>query len=289
MNKKENGNCKSQDDGRAFHWDGENREEEAAVGGVWVDMNQLRTCHSSAQNSVAPTSPKYRVKSFPQPPGSCSHLVTAASPDSPLTSLPFVLFFQPGRSWEKPTPVCLWAFALTPSSWNFYDHHPQPLPPWLIAPLPAGLYSNASSSEGPVLTTTHFSHCLASSMLSFPYQPLFSCLYVSHSLTRTQCLCVYGLYTPLLFLERGEERQKGRKRKHQWDWLPLASPQHSPNQGPGLQPRHLSWLGIKPAVLWFSGQCSIHWDTPARAICSFYVNFSCRGEDMLNYYSLSST
>ena len=38
-----------------------------------------------------------------------------------------------------------------------------------------------------------------------------------------------------------------------------------PHWGPGLQPRPMAWLGIKPAILWFAGWHSIHWATPARA------------------------
>ena len=34
---------------------------------------------------------------------------------------------------------------------------------------------------------------------------------------------------------------------------------------PFLQPRHVPWLGLEPVTLWFGGQCSIHWATPARA------------------------
>ena len=40
---------------------------------------------------------------------------------------------------------------------------------------------------------------------------------------------------------------------------------HVPHQGPGPQPRHVPWLGIEPATLWFTAWCSIHWATPARA------------------------
>ena len=45
---------------------------------------------------------------------------------------------------------------------------------------------------------------------------------------------------------------------------------HAPYWGPGLQPTHVPWLGIKPATLWFSGQHSIHWATPARASLSIF-------------------
>ena len=33
---------------------------------------------------------------------------------------------------------------------------------------------------------------------------------------------------------------------------------YSPNWGPGSQPRHVPWLGIEPAALWFTGWHSIH-------------------------------
>ena len=61
-----------------------------------------------------------------------------------------------------------------------------------------------------------------------------------------------------LFLDRGEGRQKERKRNINV-WLPLM---HLP---PGTWPaiQACAWLGIEPATLWFSGQHSIHWDTPA--------------------------
>ena len=44
-----------------------------------------------------------------------------------------------------------------------------------------------------------------------------------------------------------------------------ACPLHTPYWGRCLQPRHVLWLGIEPATLWFSGRHSIHWATPAGA------------------------
>ena len=67
-----------------------------------------------------------------------------------------------------------------------------------------------------------------------------------------------------LFLERGEGREKERVR-HSNVWLLLAHP----HQRPKPQPRHVPWLGIELATLWFSGRHSIHWATPARAIYIF--------------------
>ena len=56
-----------------------------------------------------------------------------------------------------------------------------------------------------------------------------------------------------LFLERGEGREKDRERNIN-AWLPIAYP----NWGPVLQPRHVSWLGIKLVTLWYPVQHSIH-------------------------------
>ena len=44
---------------------------------------------------------------------------------------------------------------------------------------------------------------------------------------------------------------------------------HAPSWGPGPQARHVSWLGIELATFWFSGPCSVHWASPARAADPF--------------------
>ena len=41
--------------------------------------------------------------------------------------------------------------------------------------------------------------------------------------------------------------------------------------GPGLQPRHVPWLGIKPATHWFTFQHSIHWATPGLGLYGFFT------------------
>ena len=60
-----------------------------------------------------------------------------------------------------------------------------------------------------------------------------------------------------VFLGRGEG-DRGRE--------PLMSGclSGTPYWGSGPQPRHVSWLGIEAATLWFPGRHSIHWATPAR-------------------------
>ena len=65
------------------------------------------------------------------------------------------------------------------------------------------------------------------------------------------------------------ERKGGRKRGREtsmWGCLSRA-----PYWESGLQPRHVPWLGIELVTLWFSGQHSIHWATPARAMIPFYT------------------
>ena len=69
-----------------------------------------------------------------------------------------------------------------------------------------------------------------------------------------------------LFLERGEGKEKGRDASMCGCRGCLLS---APYWGPGLQLRHVPWLGIKLVTFWFTGWHSIHWATPARAECHF--------------------
>ena len=70
-----------------------------------------------------------------------------------------------------------------------------------------------------------------------------------------------------LFLERGEGKKKERRETSVCGCL-----SSTPYWGPSLQPRHVPWLGIEPTTLWFAGQHSIHWATPARADSYVYAN-----------------
>ena len=63
-------------------------------------------------------------------------------------------------------------------------------------------------------------------------------------------ICIYLF----IFRERGKEGERGRE-----------TSMH------GSQPRHVPWLGIKLATLWFAGRCSIYWATPARAEISSFL------------------
>ena len=48
---------------------------------------------------------------------------------------------------------------------------------------------------------------------------------------------------------------------------------HVPYLGPGPKPRHVPWLGIKPATLWVAGWHSIHQATAARALHTILLTF----------------
>ena len=66
-------------------------------------------------------------------------------------------------------------------------------------------------------------------------------------------------------------REGGGKEKHQCvrdiDQLPLTSP----NWGPGLQPRHVPWLGNqRPFRQSFAGRSPTHWATLVKALGEFF-------------------
>ena len=63
-----------------------------------------------------------------------------------------------------------------------------------------------------------------------------------------------------MFREREREGEREGE-KHQC----VVASHVPPHWGPGLKPRHVPWLGIELATLWFAGPCSTHWATPARA------------------------
>ena len=67
-----------------------------------------------------------------------------------------------------------------------------------------------------------------------------------------------------IFRERGR-RDKERKKHRCMRDTSISCLLHAPNRGPGLQPRHVPWLGVEPATFQFTGQHSVRWATLARA------------------------
>ena len=66
-----------------------------------------------------------------------------------------------------------------------------------------------------------------------------------------------------IFREGKGERKRGRETSM------CGRLSGTPYQGPGLQARHVPWLGIEPLTLWFAGRHSIYWATPAKGSARF--------------------
>ena len=76
--------------------------------------------------------------------------------------------------------------------------------------------------------------------------------------------CLLSLFFfKILFISRERGKEGDREgEKHQ---CVVAS--HMSHTGePGLQPRHVPWLGIEPSAFQFTSQYSVHWATPIRAL-----------------------
>ena len=69
-------------------------------------------------------------------------------------------------------------------------------------------------------------------------------------------------FLKILFIYFWREGKWGRKRGREISMCGCLS--CVPYWGPGLQPRHVPWLEIKPVTLCFTSLHSIHWATPAR-------------------------
>ena len=74
---------------------------------------------------------------------------------------------------------------------------------------------------------------------------------------------VFFFFFKILFIYFRQSRREKEKERNINVWFPLECPLLG--TWPGPQARHMPWLGIEPMTLWFAGQCSTHWATPARA------------------------
>ena len=69
-----------------------------------------------------------------------------------------------------------------------------------------------------------------------------------------------------LFLERGQGREKARKRNIDvWEQHWSVASCTRPDQGPHPQPRQVLWPEMGPATFHFVGQGPTNWATPVRA------------------------
>ena len=91
--------------------------------------------------------------------------------------------------------------------------------------------------------------------------------YVKRCNFRSEWLFYFIFLRFYLFIFR--EGKEGRKRGRQTSMCGCLS--STPYWGPGRQPRHVPWLGIEPATVWFTSWYSIYWAPPARARSEFLI------------------
>ena len=93
-----------------------------------------------------------------------------------------------------------------------------------------------------------------------------------------KCIFLKRFYL-FIFRGRGKEGEReGEKHRCVREISMCGWLLHTPNWGPGLQPRHMPWRGIELATFWSAGWCSIHWATPARAQMYFLQEKTCKGK-----------
>ena len=83
----------------------------------------------------------------------------------------------------------------------------------------------------------------------------------------------HTIYTTFIIIiiiirERGREGERGRETSM------CGCLSHGPHWGPGLQPRHVPWLGIEPATVWFTACAqSTEPHQPGLYMLLFYMTF----------------
>ena len=75
-------------------------------------------------------------------------------------------------------------------------------------------------------------------------------------------LLIKKIFYLFIFRKRGREGERETEKHQCVRETSIGFLLHAPNRGPGPQPRHVPWAGIKPATFWFADWCSIHWITP---------------------------
>ena len=81
-----------------------------------------------------------------------------------------------------------------------------------------------------------------------------------------------GIFILRFYLFNFRERGKGGRKRRETSMYGCLL--RTPYWGPGLQTRHVSWLGIKLVTLWLAGCLSIRWATSARASVRFLLTWS---------------
>ena len=134
------------------------------------------------------------------------------------------------------------------------------------------------------LTLTHLKTPYTSQMILWlhsPYPPpptytgaFYSDFFYTVCLQGTLFLMLFFLFFFLrfylfIFRERGKEGERERETS-MYDSLSLG-----PQRRPGLQPRHVPWLGIEPAILWFTARAqSTELHQPGLFLFDWWNNYS---------------
>ena len=142
-----------------------------------------------------------------------------------------------------------------PAALSFMSLHPH-------SKLPAGspILRGAFLTSGNQAAHEHLLDCLLHTFLVIDTCVNLHSVAHSRWLLKATVILFFFKEFIYLFLDIGEGREKERERNINV-WLPLIHPQKG--TWPSTQARALTENQTRD--LWFTGQCSIHWATPARA------------------------
>ena len=132
------------------------------------------------------------------------------------------------------------------------------------------LYSLTTWSSVPIVPPNNV--ILFFSSQHYLYLIMYLFVYFLSLVSPPSPLHILFIFKKILFIYFQREGKGGRKKGRKTSMcgcLFCAS-----SWGLGLQPKRVPWLGIKPATLWFRGQYSIHWATPARASTIYFKRSS---------------
>ena len=82
---------------------------------------------------------------------------------------------------------------------------------------------------------------------------------------------LYFLKILFIYIQRDEKGEREGEKHPCVRETSIAWLSHTPNWGPGPQPRHVPWWGIKLVTFWFTGQHATHWATPARCAIKGHI------------------
>ena len=121
-----------------------------------------------------------------------------------------------------------------------------------------------------IITGTCFSIISSNGLLIF-----CSILLIDYYFKKTNILIGPNSIFKILYLFILREGKGGRKRVKEtstnvWEIHQSVASHTSPAR-PSLRTAHVPCMGIELETFWFTGHCSIHWATPARALQRYFL------------------